>query len=115
MWEIVFSADLLVGLPALQFKFSVTNSEISPNSSTKSYSKLTDDSQKISQHPESEPGTNCQSSLNNLRLIIQPLTEWYLIEPGLRVFRIPGLKREVFKLIEIMNFRAYAIEYAVAN
>jgi hypothetical protein len=115
-WEIVFSAYLLVGLQALQFKSSVTDSEISTNSSTKSYSRLTDDSKKISQHPEWEPGTNWKSSLNNLRLIIQPLTFWYLIEPWLRVFRIPGLKREVFKLIEVMNnFRASAIEYVVAN
>lgn len=115
-WEIVFSAYLLVGLQALQFKSSATNSGINANSSTKSYSRFTDDSKEISQHPEWEPGTNWKSSLNNLRLIVQPYTFWYLIEPWLRVFRIPGLKRGFFKLIEIMNnFRGSPIEYAVAN
>lgn len=115
-WEIVFSAYLLVTLQALQFKSSTTNSETNASSSLKSYSSLTDNFKEISRHPEWQPGTNWKSSLNNLRLIIQPYIFWYLVEPWLRVFRIPGLKRGLFKLIEIMNnFRRFPIESALAN
>lgn len=115
-WEIVFSAYLWVGLQALQFKSSATDSGISANLSTKSYSRFTDDFKEISQHPEWEPGTNWKSSLNNLRLIIQPYIFWCLIEPWLKVFHIPGLRQKFLNLIEIMNnFRANPIEYAVAN
>jgi len=70
----------------------------------------------FSQHALWESGTNWKSALNNLRLIIQPLIFWYLIQPWLRVFSIPGLKRGLFKLIEIMNdFRASPIKYAMAS
>ena len=77
MWEIVFSAYLLVGWQTLQFKSSATNSGIRANLSTKSYSSFTDNSPKISQHPKWEQADNWKSSLNNLRLIIQPLIFWY--------------------------------------
>lgn len=70
----------------------------------------------FSQQAYWESGTNWKSALNNLRLIIQPFIFWYLIQPWLQVFPIPGLKRGFFKLIEIMNdFRASPIEYAVAS
>jgi hypothetical protein len=71
---------------------------------------------KFKQHPYWESGINWKSALNNLRLIIQPYIFWHLIEPWLRVFPIPGMKRGFFKLIEIMNdFRAAPVKYAVAS
>jgi len=66
-------------------------------------------------HPYWELGTNWKSALNNLRLMLQPFIFWFLIEPWLKVFPLPGMKRSFFKLIAIMNcFRADPIEYAKA-
>lgn len=108
-WEIIFSAYLLVSLQANQFKLEV-------NDSAKSGDIPAGNPEKFSQHPWWESGTNWKSSLNNLRLIIQPYIFWCLIEPWLRVFPIPGLKRGFFKLIKIMNcFRASPVEYAMAS
>ena len=108
-WEIVFSAYLLVSLQANQFKSAAANT-------IDSYSILPTVNGDFSQHPWWEPGTNWKSALNNLRLIIQPLIFWYLIQPWLCVFPIPGLKRGFFKLREIMNnFRAFPIESAMAS
>lgn len=115
-WETVFSAYFLVGLQALQFKSSATDSEVTTNLSTNSYSNKTNNSKEISQHPKWEPGNNWKSSLNNLRLIILPYIFWYLVEPWLRVYRIPELKRGLFQLIGILNnFRGCSIDYAMAS
>ena len=79
-------------------------------------SKLMTGSLDFSQHPRWEEGTNWKSALNNLRLIIQPYIFWCLIEPWLRVFPIPGLKRGFFRLISMMNgFRASPIKSAMAS
>jgi SRSO17 transposase len=108
-WEMIFSAYLLVSLHAQAFKDEVARGSGQLNS------RLLEVAQ-FKQHPYWEPGTNWKSALNNLRLIIQPYIEWCLIEPWLRVFPIPGMKRGFFKLIEFMNdFRASPVEYAVAS
>jgi hypothetical protein len=114
MWEIVFSAYFLVSLQAVQFKSLPVNS--ATNTSFTEESDATTITEEFSQHLEWEQGTNWNSALNNLRLIIQPDIFWCLIEPWLKVFHIPGLRQKFLNLIEIMNnFRANPIEYAVAN
>ncbi|URD51276.1 IS701 family transposase [Chroococcidiopsis sp. CCNUC1] len=108
-WEIVFSAYLLISLQAEAFKDEAARSSLYLNSRLL---ELTE----FKRHPYWESGTNWKSALNNLRLIIQPHIFWCLIEPWLRLFPIPGMKRSFFKLIKIMNgFRAVPIEYAVAS
>jgi hypothetical protein len=114
MWEIVFSAYFLVSLQAVQFKSLPVNS--ATNTSFTEESDVTTITEEFSQHLEWEQGTNWNSALNSLRLIIQPDIFWCLIEPWLKVFHIPGLRQKFLNLIEIMNnFRANPIEYAVAN
>lgn len=109
-WEIIFSAYLLISLLFSAFKDEAERMSIQPSS------KLLEVAENFELHPDWESGTNWKSALNNLRLIIQPYIFWFLIEPWLRVFPIPGMKRSFFKLIEIMNcFRASPIEYAVAS
>ncbi|BAZ40207.1 transposase [Calothrix sp. NIES-4101] len=65
-------------------------------------------------HTESEPSIYSQhswwnfnggwkSTLNNLRLIIQPYGFFNLIKPWLTVFNIPSLQSGFLKLINIMN------------
>lgn len=108
-WEIIFSAYLLISLQSQAFKNQATRQNEQPDS------RLLEVAEKFEQHPYWESGTNWKSALNNLRLIIQPYIFWCLIEPWLRVFPIPGMKRGFFKLIEIMNcFRASPVEYAEA-
>lgn len=109
-WEIIFSTYLLVSLQAEAFKDEVNQPNIQISSRSLEVTR------KFEQHPYWESGINWKSALNNLRLIIQPYIFWHLIEPWLRVFPIPGMKRGFFKLIEIMNdFRAAPVEYAVAS
>jgi SRSO17 transposase len=108
-WEIIFSAYLLISLQAQAFQNEAARN-IQLNSS------LLESTGEFALHPYWEPGTNWKSALNNLRLIIQPYIEWCLIEPWLRVFPIPGLKRGFFKLIEIMNgFRASPVEFVAVS
>lgn len=116
-WELVFSAYLLVSIQATYFQFesnqaSVSNQEFAPelsvpvNKSASSYSR----------HPYWESGTTWKSALNNLRLILQPFIFYYLIQPWLQVFNIPGMKRCFLKLIDLMNdFRASPITFPTAS
>ncbi len=49
-----------------------------------------------------------KSTLNNLRLIIQPYIYWNLIKPWLSIFLNPNLQLGFQKIIEIMNlFQGY--------
>ncbi|MGE5657253.1 MAG: IS701 family transposase, partial [Actinomycetota bacterium] len=48
-------------------------------------------------------GMTWKSSLNNLRLLIQPYIFYNLISPWLDVFKIPGFRRKFYELIELMN------------
>ena len=61
----------------------------------------------FSRHLWWERGNTWKSSLNNLRLIIQPLIFYHLIIPWLSVFHNQYLQLGLSKLINIMNrFRA---------
>jgi SRSO17 transposase len=108
-WETVFSAYLLVSLPASNFKSVAIKQSISHSNSPNLI-------RQFSLHPWWDSDRNWQSAFKNLRLIIQPYIYWCLIQPWLEVFPIPGIKRSFFKLIEIMNsFRASPINYAMAS
>lgn len=108
-WEVVLSVYLLVSCYAKEFQ------DYSPNQPPQSHPNSTSFNS-FEQHTGWESGTNCQSALNNLRLLIQPFIFWCLLEPWLRVFPIPGLKRGFFKLMAYMNdFRASPITYAQLN
>jgi hypothetical protein len=68
--------------------------------------KLTPSSRSIvqfQQHRWWENARNSKSTLNNLRLIIQPDIFSCLISPWLEVFNIPGLRRGLCRLIYYMN------------
>jgi len=108
-WEIIFSTYLLVSIQATYFQF---NQQSSTTFTSLSESNLA----QYSQHPDWESGRTWNSALNNLRLIIQPYTFYYSIQPWLTVFNIPGMKRCFLKLIDFMNdFRASPISFPIAN
>jgi SRSO17 transposase len=111
-WELIFSAYFLVSIQATQFQEDATNNQ--PSSGEPSTSVQAPVSP-YSQHIYWESGTTWKSALNNLRLIIQPLIFYYLIQPWLQVFKIPGMKRGFLRLINLMNnFRASPISYPLA-
>ena len=87
-WEVVFSAYLLVSLPAGQFKQRVANLTLGGF---------------FHQHLRWEAGTTWKSALNNLRLLLQPYLCWGALEFWLEVFAIPGLKRGLFQLMDFMD------------
>ena len=71
-----------------------------------STNKLTPSSRSIvqfQQHRWWENTRSWKSTLNNLRLIIQPYIFSGLITPWLEVFKIPGLRRGLCRLIYYMN------------
>lgn len=105
MWEIIFSAYLMVSLQSEVFKKLGSKDNIlsQPNYQT--------DSQidKFSLHSWWQCNeTSWKSILNNLRLIVQPKVFLCLISPWLEVFPIPDLVRGFLVLIGIMNqFKPY--------
>lgn len=111
-WEIIFSTYLLVSIQATYFQFHHQSSTTSTPESSFSNSHVA----QYSQHPDWESGTTWKSALNNLRLIIQPLIFYRLIQPWLTVFNIPGMKRCFLKLIDFMNhFRASPVSFPIAS
>lgn len=100
-WEIVMSAYFLVSLQAQARNESDSNrNEFSPSKST--------NPPQFSQHKWWDFDLGWKSTLNNLRLIIQPYIFWNLIKPWLVVFANPYLHLGFQKLIERMNqFHGY--------
>ncbi len=98
-WELVMSTYLLVSIQANYFKLETiildANSQVS--------SRKSDSCFPFSHHPWWDDGNSWKSSLNNLRLIIQPLIFFYLIQPWLSVFPSQHLQLGFSKLINIMN------------
>lgn len=102
-WELVMSSYLLVSIQANYFQLeTIVSHSDSQVSTLKSVS-----SKPFSHHPWWETGHTWKSSLNNLRLIIQPLIFWHLITPWLSVFPNQDIQLGLSKLINSMNrFRA---------
>lgn len=95
-WEIVMSAYFLVSLQAQARNDSDTNTNQNfPFTST--------EPPDFSQHKWWNVQKGWKSTLNNLRLIIQPYIFWNFIKPWLVVFTNPHLQLGFQKLIEIMN------------
>lgn len=65
--------------------------------------ELSPEPAKFSQHKWWDFQTGWKSTLNNLRLFIQPLIFWNLIQPWDAVFANPYLHLGFRNLIEIMN------------
>jgi len=100
-WSIIFSAYLLVSIHANNFDDD-DDDELAQDSTN----KLTPSSRSIvqfQQHRWWENTRSWKSTLNNLRLIIQPYIFSCLITPWLEVFKIPGLRRGLCRLIYYMN------------
>lgn len=118
-WELVFSAYFLVSIQATSFQFeSASHQEFALNqaSAPELSVPVNQIASTYSRHPYWEAGTTWKSALNNLRLILQPFIFYYLIQPWLQVFNIPGMKRCFLKLIDLMNdFRATPIIFPTAS
>lgn len=102
-WELVMSAYFLVSLQAQARNESDSeshNEKISPPTSREPID--------FSKHQWWDFTLGWKSTLNNLRLIIQPYIFWNLIKPWSIVFLNPKLQLGFQKLIEIMNqFQGY--------
>ena len=97
------SSYLLVSIQANYFRLETLTSDSNTQNSTVQFSI----SCPFSQHPWWENAQTWKSSLNNLRLIIQPLIFFNLLQPWLSVFPNRYLQLGLSKLINTMNrFRA---------
>jgi SRSO17 transposase len=85
-WELVCSAYLMVSLRSEQL--------LQATSSTSSF---------LGKHPHWDGGKGWKNLLNNLRLMIQPMIFFYLIQPWLTVFPIPHLSAGLLKLQRMIN------------
>jgi hypothetical protein len=85
-WEIVCSTYLMVSLHSSVFQ--------------KSHSYIL---QFFAEHPLWDEKFGWKNILNNLRLIVQPIILFNLINPWLKVFSIPQLSTEFSYLISITN------------
>lgn len=102
-WELVMSVYLMVSLQA-QAREPPKPCE-APNGFE---SNKTVEPTKFSEHPWWDFNLGWKSTLNNLRLIVQPYIFFNLIKPWLDVFDIQCLKFGFWFLIEILNgFRGY--------
>ena len=112
-WELVLSAYLLVSLQANYFRLETIKAEQPIHFSSQSEEAA---QPAFEQHPCWEPGTNWKSALNNLRLIVQPLTCYYLIKAWLQVFKIPGLSRGMHQLTQLMDdFQGFPLQELMAQ
>ncbi|MGL5941367.1 MAG: transposase, partial [Waterburya sp.] len=98
-WELVMSSYLLVSIQANYFQLETMAFNSNAQASTVNFST----SFPFYNHPWWEDGNTWKSSLNNLRLIIQPLIFFRLIQPWLSVFPSQHLQLGFYKLIKIMN------------
>jgi hypothetical protein len=86
-WEIICSSYLMVSLHSEQMHSSPPSSP-----------------SKLAEHPWWDDGKGWKNILNNLRLIIQPLSLFNLIKPWLTVFPIPHLSSGFAKLQSIVYY-----------
>lgn len=102
-WEIIMSAYLLVSLQA-----QARNESDSESRNEKSSPPISTEPENFSNHKWWDFNLGWKSTLNNLRLVIQPYIFGNLIKPWLIVFLNPKLQLGFQKLIEIMNqFQGY--------
>lgn len=98
-WELVMSAYLMVSLQAQAIVDAGSNNQLP---------ELSQEPPKFSQHKWWDFQKGWKSTLNNLRLIVQPYIFFNLINPWLAVFDIQCLRVGFRFLIDILNeFRGY--------
>ncbi len=89
-WELVFSAYLMVSLHTSIFQTSA--SPLRPL-----------DTATVARHPHWVTSSGWKHTLNNLRLLIQPFTAFWLLMPWLSVFVLPALASNLQRLIISIN------------
>ena len=101
-WEIVMSAYLLVSL----------HSQVLNNHPEQSVNQTTDPVvARFQKHEWWDEGSGWKNLLNNLRLVIQPLILFNLLNPWLRVFPVSHLSVGFLTLIALMNRMRGAIPH----
>ncbi|MEP0975460.1 IS701 family transposase, partial [Leptolyngbya sp. AS-A6] len=108
-WELIFSVYLMVSLHAQHFCWQA----LLPTEETPPV--VADSPFDTHSYWQLEP--NWKSTLNNLRLIIDPFVCYQRLKPWLEVFAIPGLRHGLYRLMNCMHqFRAspLAIQVKVA-
>ncbi|NJR73382.1 MAG: IS701 family transposase [Scytonema sp. CRU_2_7] len=105
-WEIIFSTYFMISLQSEPFKRLRHYQNDNTSHETDSIpDEITD---KFCLHSWWHHETSWKSTLNNLRLIIQPKIFFCLISPWLEVFHIPDLVKGFLVLTRIMNeFKPY--------
>jgi SRSO17 transposase len=93
-WEVVMSAYLLV---------SLHTSVLHPNDSRQDNSDACQVRERFSLHRYWNQGESWKSWLNNLRLVLQPLVSFNLLQPWLAVFSIPSLLTGFTCLLKLMD------------
>ena len=110
-WEIVSSAYLMVSLQAQTSKGTSPGTPQTENASPVEEQTITsqeEPQEPFQQHKWWALGKGWKTTLNNLRLIIQPYVSYCLLLPWLQVFAIPLFQEGVESLIGIMNkFRGF--------
>jgi SRSO17 transposase len=110
-WEIVSCAFLLISLQTNQRNNQVTREsgeEECQSLNCVGPQGISQEPLKYSQHEGWNFCGGWKSTLNNLRLIIQPYVFYNFLKPWLLIFDIPSLKTGFLELLNMMNkFRGY--------
>jgi hypothetical protein len=106
-WEIICSAYLMIGLYT-RSNTAVNYRTLLPNISVpKNFPIL----HRFEQHQYWDEKNRWKSHLNNLRLMLQPLISFNLIQQWLKVFPIPQLSTGLARLRALMNFYPNPFSY----
>ena len=99
-WEIICSAYLMSGL------YTMSNTAVNSRTSLPNFSvaKNCPILHHFEQHQDGDEKNRWKSHLNNLRLMLQPLISFNLMQQWLKVFPIPQLSRGLTRLRALMNF-----------
>jgi len=97
-WEIIFSAYWMISSHSQLFD-DLNQDQASSNSNIRSEESITD----FSLHQQWSDKKGWKSTLNNLRLIIQPTILFWMIVPWLEVFPNRSLLLGFHQLIAVMN------------
>ncbi len=99
-WEIVCSAYLMIAL------YTKSNTAVSSRTSSPSTSSAKNCPilHSFEQHQDWDEKNSWKINLNNLRLMLQPLISFNLMQQWLKVFPIPQLSTGLTRLRALMNF-----------
>lgn len=98
-WEVILSVYLMVSRHTQHFCWLALLTDEAAAATASNFPFDT--------HPHWQSTVNWKSTLNNLRLIIDPLVCYQRLKPWLEIFDIPGLHRGLYRLMNCMHpFRA---------